>query len=88
MCYYGHNGTINYGNNGKYKSEQIGVALKGGAELRVKVKLNKGKATFTTAGQQFRVHSNILCQSHREFVPYFEMYHKGDSVKWRIEWLT
>jgi hypothetical protein len=46
----------------------------------MEVELKKGMVTFITAGQKFTVHSDILSQSRRQFVPYFEMEDKGDSV--------
>ena len=80
VCYYGC-----YGNNGKHNTTSTGVGLKEGAELRVEVDLNRGMATFTLAGRKFTQYSDILCQHDREFVPYFQMWSKGDSVRWNIE---
>ena len=88
VCYYsgGDYGRIRYGQNGSYKYKETDVALSSqGDELRVEVDLDRGMATFSIGGRKFTQHSDILSQPHRQFVPFFEMTDKGNSIVWRIE---
>ena len=87
VCYYSgvFGDRIRYGQNGSYKCTETGIELKTGDELRVEVDLDRGMATFSIGGRKFTQHSDILSQPHRQFVPFFQMRSKGDSVVWRIE---
>ena len=63
-------------------------------EVEVEVDLNKGTVDFILLKgssaweyerRAWRQRSDILTP-HREFVPYFEVYNKKDSMKWGLKW--
>ena len=63
-------------------------------EVEVEVDLDKGTVGFAFLKgssdweheRQFRQQkSDILTQPHREFVPYFEMHNKKDSIRWNLK---
>ena len=56
---------IHYANNGNHKYKATDISFKAGTKLRVKVELDKGMATFTIAGKNFLVHSDILSDPNR-----------------------
>jgi hypothetical protein len=93
VCYY-CGSQIFYGDKGKYSTTQTDIKLTTGMGVEVEVNLDKGTVDFiflkgsssSKYERQFRRQcSDILTQPHREFVPYFEMLHNRDSIRWELK---
>ena len=89
ICYSGFKGRINYGEGGEWKFKDIRDTLCEGMEVRVVVDMHDSTVTFTLKypDKVIRTHSiysDILSHPQREFVPFFQLTHAGDTVEWII----
>jgi hypothetical protein len=90
ICYSGFKGRINYGESGEWRYKDIGDPLCEGVEVKVVASMDERKVTFTLkypdkSVKSHSISSDILVQPQREFVPFFQMIHSGDTLEWFIE---
>ena len=38
--------------------------------------------------RSYRIRTPLLAQPRRQFVPYYTLYNKGDSVSWELKWYS
>ena len=87
-CY----GKIYYATgDGKYKFHDDGAVADEGVELLCEVEREKCQLNWTVLKKKhgiyrLEVHSPILGHAHREFVPFFEIYSRGESISWELQW--
>ena len=86
VCYYGFNGWIcESGLSNNYRSQ--GSGFKDGDTITVVVELDRGIIEWRINGTiEARTLCNFVRNRNYTFVPYIEMYEKGDICKWVSDW--
>lgn len=89
ICFDGSSSRIYYGKEGHFTYTKVKEKAEEGMEILVEMNMMMKTVEFNfrsmSTESKHLIDDSILKESNREFVPYIEMMHPGDSISWWVQ---